>query len=82
VSYGSSNTIVTEEAYKAARERLKRLFADRQAAKKIIDRIAAGEPRQSFGRFQLSFEDIEAFDRIDRARTRRAYRGADNAGGE
>jgi hypothetical protein len=54
------NTLVMPERAAVLRERLKKLFAERQAAKKVIDRIAAGEPRESFGAFTLSFEDIEA----------------------
>lgn len=71
MSYGSSNTVVTPERAAVLRERLKKLFAARQASRKIIDRIAAGEPRESFGAFKISFEDIETPpSRTDRARTR------------
>jgi hypothetical protein len=54
-----ANTIFTKAAYLAARERFLKKLAARQAAEKIIARIVAGEPRETFGAFALSFEDIE-----------------------
>ena len=54
-----ANTIFTKAAYLAARERLLRKLAARQAAEEIIARIVAGAPRETFGAFTISFEDIE-----------------------
>jgi hypothetical protein len=52
-----TNTIFTEEAYKAARARFLKRRAARQAAEEIIARIVSGAPRETFGAFALSFED-------------------------
>jgi hypothetical protein len=54
-----ANVIVTVEAAKRARERILKILAARDAAEGIIARIVAGSPRETFGKFELSFEDIE-----------------------
>ncbi len=54
-----ANTIFTKAAYLAARERIMKKLAARQAAEEIIARIVAGAPRETFGAFTISFEDIE-----------------------
>jgi uncharacterized protein YoaH (UPF0181 family) len=53
-----TNAIFTHEQNAAAVERLKKKLAARQAAKEAVERIAAGVPRSSFGKFALSFEEI------------------------
>jgi hypothetical protein len=53
-----TNVIFTPEQYAAALARLKRKLAARQAAKEAVDRIVAGAPRSSFGKFTLSFDEI------------------------
>lgn len=56
--YGANNKLVTKERYEQLKARLKEKFAERQAAQEMIERIAAGAPRSSFGEFTLSVEEI------------------------
>jgi hypothetical protein len=53
------NTIFTKSAYLSARERFIKRRAARQAAAEIIARIVTGAPRESFGDFTVSFDEIE-----------------------
>lgn len=53
-----TNVIFTSEQYAAACARLKKKLAARQAAQEAVERIAAGAPRSSFGKFTSSFEEI------------------------
>jgi hypothetical protein len=53
------NTLFTKAEYLLARERFLKRRAARQAAKQIIARIVAGAPRETFGDFTISFEEIE-----------------------
>jgi hypothetical protein len=59
MSSGASNTLVTPERAAVLRARLLEIIAARQKAEATVARIAAGEPRETFGAFTLSFEDIE-----------------------
>jgi hypothetical protein len=54
-----TNVIFTAEQFAEACARFKKKLATRQAAKEAVERIAAGAPRSSFGKFVLSFEEIE-----------------------
>ena len=53
-----AKALVTPERAAVLRERLKEKFAELRAAQEIIERIAAGAPRSSFGEFALLFEEI------------------------
>ncbi|RTL81280.1 MAG: hypothetical protein EKK29_18195 [Hyphomicrobiales bacterium] len=59
MSYGASNVIFTKAMYLLASERFLKRRAARQAAEKIIAPVADGAPRETFGAFTISFEDIE-----------------------
>ncbi|MGJ0505782.1 MAG: hypothetical protein ACR652_01345 [Methylocystis sp.] len=56
---GEENTVFTKAEYLAARARFLKRMAARQAAEALIAKIMAGAPRESFGAFAISFEDIE-----------------------
>lgn len=53
-----TNVIFTSDQYAAACARLKKKLAARQAASEAVERIVAGAPRSSFGKFAVSFEEI------------------------
>jgi len=53
-----TNVIFTLEQYAAAVERLKKKLAACQAAKETVERIVAGAPRSTFGKFTASLEDV------------------------
>jgi hypothetical protein len=55
-----THVLVTPERAAFLRERLKKLFAERQAAQETVDSIATGGPRSSFGPFERSFDEIGA----------------------
>lgn len=65
------HVLVTPERAAVVRERLKKLFAERQAAKADFAAVCARlatEPRSTFGEFAPSFEEIEAdLERSDEA---------------
>jgi hypothetical protein len=54
----NDHVLVTPERAAFLRQRLKMLFAERQAAQEAIERIAAGAPRSKLGKFDLSFEHV------------------------
>jgi hypothetical protein len=59
-AYSSTMTHVLVTPKRAAflHQRLKKKLAARQAAQEAVDRIVAGAPRSSFGKFTLSFDEV------------------------
>ncbi len=57
-----THVLITPERAACLRQRLKKLLAERQAAKADFAAVCARlatEPRSSFGEFEMSFEAIE-----------------------
>jgi hypothetical protein len=75
MGYGDSNVVFTEAEYLAALDRFMKRRAARKAAGEIIARIVAGAPREAFGDFTMSFEEIER-------RTWKGFRPASGGGRE
>jgi hypothetical protein len=53
------HVLVTPKRAAFLRERVRKLLAERFAGKEAVERIVAGAPRSSFGKFARSFEEIE-----------------------